>query len=167
MNGFHKWKFFRRSLRLNLMQHTVHGLRNKFMYVLRTVPNITQHLLPLDAEIDKFIGKLFPNHSINESDRILLSLPPKMGGLGILIPSNIADLEYAKFRKVTESLTMHVIDQVQTLQICKEDIKRKRSKVKAAKQKINLDMLDKIKHEATDERNIVLRESLNQDRQIG
>ena len=102
---------------------------------MQTVRHITQLLLPLDALIDRLVGKPFPDHCITETDRTLFSLPPKMGGLGILIPSNIADVEYENYMKITESLTMHVINQVEILQVHKDDIKLKRSQVKAAKQK--------------------------------
>ena len=58
--------------------------------------------------------------------------------------------------KITESLTMHVINQVELLQVDKDDTKLKISQAIAARQKINQDALDKIKQDVSDERNKVL-----------
>ena len=72
----------------------VHGLRHKFTFIMRTVPDISNLLNPLDLEIDRFIMVLMQGYCFNETERLLFSLPPKHGGLGIIIPSAISDREY-------------------------------------------------------------------------
>ena len=43
-----------------------HGLKHKFSYAMRTIPNISQNLHPLDISIDNFISVLFNSKKFNE-----------------------------------------------------------------------------------------------------
>ena len=54
--------------------------------ILRTIPNISNQLKVLDDAIDRFIKSLLMNYECNSFERELLSLPAKMGGLGIILP---------------------------------------------------------------------------------
>ena len=55
-----------------------HGLRNKYTYTVRTVPNIAEHLKQLDHAIDtELIPALFNGKTFNDIERKLLSLPVK------------------------------------------------------------------------------------------
>lgn len=44
-------------------------------------------------------------------ERELFALPVKLGGIGIIIPSRISDIQYTNSRVVTEDLTLHVKSQ--------------------------------------------------------
>ena len=53
---------------------------------MRTIPNISALLKPLDKNIDEFIKVLLNDHKFNHDDRLLYSLPAKKGGLELLFP---------------------------------------------------------------------------------
>ena len=75
---------------------------------MRRIPNIVMHFKPLDAAIDNFITVLLCGHRYSKMDRQLFSLPAKFGGLGIVIPSQIADIQYKNSRAVTEDLVVQI-----------------------------------------------------------
>ena len=58
----------------------IHGLRHRFTYTLRTIPDIAHLLKPLDKAIDNFIRVLFQGYLFNSDERTLLSLPARLGG---------------------------------------------------------------------------------------
>ena len=61
-----------------------HGLKHSLSYAMRTTPNITKHLSPLeDAIRNRFIPILTGRSNISDTERQLLALPPRLGGLGI------------------------------------------------------------------------------------
>ena len=105
---------------------------------MRTVPNISKYFVPLDEEINKFIKVLLNGYNFNDDERSLFSLPPKFGGMGLIIPSKISDTEYENSRLITE----HTTEQIQ-LQNQKyvnnrkiDTIKAKIKKPKAANNKM-------------------------------
>ena len=62
----------------------IHGMQHKYTYIMRTIPNIAEPILRLDQAItDHFIKALFVNQEFSEQDRVLFSLPVKLGGLGV------------------------------------------------------------------------------------
>ena len=93
---------------------------------MRTVPDISEQLLPLDEAIDKLIKVLFNDYEFNSVERRLWSLPVRKGGLGLLIPSKISDEEYQYSRLVNESLIKKVCEQ----DVIYEDQGKKMKKVK-------------------------------------
>ena len=83
----------------------VHGLRHKFTFIMRTVPNISMLLQPLNEAINNFIHVLFQGHRFAPNERLLLSLPPRFGGMGILIPSDLSDQEYQNSTALVERMS--------------------------------------------------------------
>lgn len=78
-----------------------HGLRHKWSYTMRTIQGISEQLKPLEECISsKFIPSLV-GKEINQTERKLLSLPPRMGGLGIIDPSEICQAEYDNSKGLT------------------------------------------------------------------
>lgn len=66
----------------------VHGYVHKFNYLCRTVPNIDHALQPLEDQIRSHLipaitGQSPPNDSIHD----LLSLPARLGGIGLVNPT--------------------------------------------------------------------------------
>ena len=57
-----------------------HGFRHKFTYVMRTIPNISKNLYPLDEAVNSFISKIFGDYKFSVVERQIYSLPVKMGG---------------------------------------------------------------------------------------
>ena len=87
------------------------GFTHKFTYFMRTIPDISSLLRPLDEAVDDFIKVLFNDYDFNTSERKLWSLPVRMGGMGLMIPSQIADDQYSNSRKINEELTTKVREQ--------------------------------------------------------
>ena len=75
---------------------------------MRTILNRDIHLTPLDAAIGHFITVLLREHRYSEMYRQLFALSAKFGGLGIIIPLQIADIQYKNSRAVKEDLVEKV-----------------------------------------------------------
>ena len=89
-----------------------HGLSSKWTFLTRTVPSIGHILLPLEKVIrstfiPSFTNGLPPNDQLRE----LLSLPARLGGLGLSNPVTMANFEFAASQRVTNSLKNLVIQQ--------------------------------------------------------
>ena len=71
-----------------------HCLQSQWTFVSRSTPEVASLLQPLEEEIRlSFIPSLL-RRNVNDEERVLLSLPARLGGMGILNP-------------VTESITAH------------------------------------------------------------
>ena len=82
----------------------VHGYKHKFTYFLRTIPQMERFLQPVDDILTYvFIPTIFGS-PVNEIERKILTLPTKLGGLGIPILCEQAPLEYKASTAVTKSL---------------------------------------------------------------
>ena len=109
----------------------VHGLQHKFTFIMRTVPDISQQLRVLDEAIDTFISCMLTSpYSI--SDRQLFALPVKLGGLGILIPSEVSDRYYTDSLYVSRSITDNVY-YVESMQVDFDDIKARKHFIESEK----------------------------------
>lgn len=88
------------------------GFCHKFDYFLRTIPNISGHLQPVEDVIkNKLIPALCENRSCNDDERRLLSLPVKLGGLGIVDITTISDIEYQISQNTTSNMTEQILKQ--------------------------------------------------------
>ena len=88
-----------------------HGLRHRYTFMMRTVPGISDQLKTLDNAINNFIRTLLRGYRFSDAERVLFSLPVKLGGLGIIIPSKMCDTQYKNSRIATFDLTQNVKDQ--------------------------------------------------------
>ena len=92
------------------------GYQHKLTYFMRTIIWCEEQLIRVDEIIrHKFIPALTDGHVINDLERQLLSLPPRLGGLGIKIFSQVTNKEYENSKRVTvelqEQITGTNIDQ--------------------------------------------------------
>ena len=79
---------------------------------MRTIPQISEMIQPLENAIrDHLIPALTEKHFCNVIERKLLSLPVRLGGLGIINPCEIADHEFSNSVKLTSTLTNAIIEQ--------------------------------------------------------
>lgn len=82
-----------------------HGLVSKWSYIMRTIPDISELLVPLNEAIDiYFIPALTGRDSISNPERQLLALPARLGRLGLVMPSQTAPIQHSKSFKVTPPL---------------------------------------------------------------
>ena len=114
---------------------SVKGFAHKFTYFMRTIPDIRTLLLPLDEAIDAFLKILFNDYDFNNMERKLWSLPVRMGGMGITIPSEISDEQYANSRVINETLTTKVYDQQVIYEDIDLDVKKAKEEVRTKKNK--------------------------------
>ena len=83
---------------------------------MRTIPDIGELLQPLEHAIrHKFIPVLTEGRSCSDDERILLSLPVRLGGLGIINPVVLANIEFENSKLMTESLTHAIRNQTREL----------------------------------------------------
>ena len=89
------------------------GLRHRWIYLLRTLPDIEDLVEPLERAIaDVLIPSITDHHCTTPSERDLLALPVRLGGLGIINPSQDADLQYQASMKTTAPLVEKIVSQV-------------------------------------------------------
>ena len=92
----------------------------------------------MDHVIDqKLIPALTENHRCSTNERTLLSLPVRLGGLGIPILSEIAEEEFKNSQEMTTELVNNIVNQV------KEKIKGRRTRTR-------LETLQKIRSEMSE-----------------
>lgn len=88
------------------------GFRHKITYYMRTIPNLEEVLKPLDEVIDRsFIPAIIEGHVLSSDDRKLLSLPVRLGGMGIPLFSEICQKEYEYSLKVTQLIRPRIVAQ--------------------------------------------------------
>ena len=64
----------------------VSGFRSKLNYFMRTIPEISHHLVSLEETLrNRFLTAITGGHICNDTERKLLSLPTRFGGLEIRI----------------------------------------------------------------------------------
>ena len=68
-----------------------HGMSSRWTYLMRTIPNIHDLLLPLeDAITQHLIPAITGRKSCSTVERELLALPVRLGGLGLTNPSTLS-----------------------------------------------------------------------------
>ena len=73
----------------------VHGIRGRWLYILRTIPKIEHPLAPLeDAMPTAFIPALTGLDAPGDLERDLFAMPVRYGGLGLVNPISIAEIEH-------------------------------------------------------------------------
>ncbi|PFX22499.1 Receptor-type tyrosine-protein phosphatase F [Stylophora pistillata] len=77
------------------------GLRHRWTYFLRTLPDISDLLEPLENATANLLIPAIADHQINEEERNLLALSVRLGGLGIANPVELASQEYEVSATVT------------------------------------------------------------------
>ena len=89
----------------------VFGFQHKYTYFMRTLPDIEQQMKRLDIAIDSFISKMLNNYKFSELERKWFSLPPKLGGLGITVPSQLCATYYNNSKAMTKVLVDRIVHQ--------------------------------------------------------
>ena len=85
------------------------GYRHKFNLFLRTLPGIKDYLTPVEDIIrNNLIPALCENRACSDSERQLLSLPVRLGGLGLVDITQVADIEFSTSMKSTASLSRKI-----------------------------------------------------------
>ena len=125
----------------------VAGYKHKISYCMRTIPGIEDQLKNLDDIVtSEFIPAITNGINCSPHLRKLLSLPPKLGGLGIPIFSDMAKTEYNNSVNLTKHLTCSIIDQEKKI---KHDHNKEKTKqeIKSSKQRTQNELLKSLRNE--------------------
>ena len=87
------------------------GLRHRWTYFLRTPPDIADLLEPSERAISNVLIPALLEHHVTETERDLLALPVRMGGLGLVNPVNQSRQEYEASIKATGLLVKQIAKQ--------------------------------------------------------
>ena len=142
------------------------GIRHKWIYFLRTIPDIEDLLQPLEEAIRSVLIPTLLNHMISNQDRHILKLPNCLGGLGIVNPSTEAKSNYQYSKRITQPLTEHIIEQKHELPDEAETLKIKKQVVKEKLQKVEQQTKD-VLQEASEEMRRAVKLSQEKDHQVG
>ena len=117
-----------------------HGLASKWTYFLRTIPEISDLLQPLEEAINlHFIPALTGKGCVTTAERDLFALPTRLGSLGLTKPTDTAAHEFSSSQKVTAPLATLILlqqheitfDTIREQQCAKAEIKRLRQQKQA------------------------------------
>ena len=76
------------------------GIRHKWTYFLRTIPDIENLLQPLEEATQSVLIPTLLNRMINNHDRHILELPVRLGCLGTVNPSTETKSNYISTQSV-------------------------------------------------------------------
>jgi len=89
-----------------------HGMIGRWVYLMRTIPGISSFFQPLEDAIHLKLLPVLTGHSAGSStERSLMSLPCRYGGLGIVNPTSICDSQYAASQLITGPLKDLIVKQ--------------------------------------------------------
>lgn len=91
------------------------GLKYRWTYYLRTLPNIEELQEPLERAIGDALIPAMTGYTCTPAERELLTLPVRVGGLGLANPCRNATKEYEASIKVTEPLVKQIEAQAHEL----------------------------------------------------
>ena len=107
-----------------------HGLKYKWTYLSWAIADIGELMRPLENCIRySFIPAITNGHKCNDEERRILTLPPRLGGLGVPNPVTSADQEYNNSLKVTSALAERIITEEQWNDVGEQNIKEIKSKI--------------------------------------
>ena len=87
-----------------------HGFLNKFTYLFRTTPNISSFAARLEDCLRlKLIPALTGQNGINDDFREILSLPARLGGMGITNPQLECEVQFKDLCLVMAPLVNDII----------------------------------------------------------
>ena len=121
------------------------------IYFMRTIPNIKTQLKQLDDVIrTEFIPAITGGINCSDTERRLMSLPPRFEGLGIPIFSESAQKEYEFSIILSKDLTTKIINQ-QSQFATNNNAKKIKSKIKLTKMQYHNEELQKLRFTFSDE----------------
>ena len=140
----------------------LHGQQHKYSYFAQTICDISTCFKPLDDMITNVFIPALTGFSVNESERKLLSLPVKNGGMGLKVVSNETDTEYSRSKEISAPLAAIIALQGSDLP-CQQAVASIKAQVKAQK---NILLQNKITECDSDMDNLTLR-TIQQTREPG
>lgn len=113
---------------------------SKWNFLLRTTPEIADMMQPIEDTITaKLIPALTGREAISPLERELLSLPARLGGLGIEDPTQKAETQYQGSKEITTALVALILGEHDGIDLSTSSIKNevRRERLKKEKQKLD------------------------------
>ena len=85
-----------------------YGLKHRWTYFLRTLPDLEDLLAPLERAIADVLIPSITGHYCTQGERELLALPVRMGGMGLTNPSQEAASEYVASANISGPLAQRI-----------------------------------------------------------
>ena len=82
---------------------------------MRTIPEIHERILKVDEKIENVLLPSLLVEGVTKNEKLLYSLPVRMGGLGISNFSEKCNHDYDALKKVSKPLTSLIIQQSEKL----------------------------------------------------
>ena len=118
----------------------------RWCFLQRTVPNTKTYFAPLEDAIREKLIPAILGRKVTNLEREIISLPVRMGGLGIQNPVMTADIEFRNSSLVTRNLTTLIERQEMDLTNYNLDgVKAEISRLKAEKEETMLAHLEHVK----------------------
>ena len=128
------------------------GFKHKLTYFIRTIPDVAELVKPIDEIIDtKFIPAITEYQNITSSDRKLLSLPVKLGGLGIPIFAESSGIEFENSRKISKYLMDKIVAQDRQYEVNRQREREIQNQIKKEKEVRNNETLTNLRNQMTKE----------------
>ena len=89
------------------------SLKHRWTYFFRTLQDIEDLLIPLKRAVADMLVPSITGNTCTREERHLLALTVRMGGLGLINPSQVATFEYEASVKVTKPLVQQIVSQHQ------------------------------------------------------
>ena len=110
-----------------------------------TIPDFHDFFQPTEDPIaNKFIPAILGCRIVNDVECELISLPTRYEDLAIPMIKDIAKMEYANLRRITEELALSINDHDLSYDIDTSNIKKKKDKIKCEKELFYENNLDEI-----------------------
>lgn len=91
----------------------ISGYQHRFSYFVRTIPGIEKFLDPVEDVIrHQFIPAITDGHVVNDEERMLMSLPPRLGGLGLKNICEYAPVELENSKQLTYLLQKEIVGKI-------------------------------------------------------
>ena len=105
-----------------------HGLCSKWSFLSRVMEGLDKLLKPLkEVIVHKLIPALTGRSAISQTERELLSLPARLGGIGFPDPSLQAPSQYDASKQITATLSTMIMEQSHSIL---QNIKEEQKKIK-------------------------------------
>ena len=123
---------------------------------MRTIDGISELFTRLDYVVDKLVTNLFSGHDITAEERKMISLPVRMGGLVMTIPSEISDSQYENSKSITSPLSNTILEQRDLTDEDMHNIKKRKKEVKHGTERSNQSKLKEIIDTFSEEKRKIL-----------
>ena len=88
----------------------VTSYQHKLIYLLRTIPNIEDQFKKIDEVArHKLIAAIIGGHIINDAERVMFSLPTRLGGLALKFFAETTKNEYKVSTRITSNLQAQIL----------------------------------------------------------